>query len=173
MRFLSSTHYQHVASSFSTYDPELWLPTLRVSVTPFMLGPWIVITGCTFCLTFWVCVVDEGLSEAFSLDPTGPVVLGSALSFLVVFRTNAAFERWWAARCAWSSIVDNCRCIAAMSGSALRDDATQAIATRRHASRCAPLPRLGFIRHTLNVFWYLARAAWHCSHMHALFSRTR
>jgi len=120
-RFLAASHYQTVADGFYRYDPELWLPTLRFSMTPFMLPPWALISATSFAMTFYVEVISPSMRETFSLDPTGAVVLGSALSFLVVFRTNAAFDRWFTARCAWSNIVGTCRTIAAMSDQALSD----------------------------------------------------
>ena len=52
------------------------------------------------------------------------VVMGGALSFLVVFRTNASYDRWWEARCAWQTVVTTCRSIAAQIAPALRDEAS-------------------------------------------------
>jgi putative membrane protein len=36
-------------------------------------------------------------------------LLGFALSMLLVFRTNTAYERWWEARKLWGSLVNSSR----------------------------------------------------------------
>jgi len=38
-----------------------------------------------------------------------PSILGTAISLLLAFRTNQAYERWWEARIIWGSIVNNSR----------------------------------------------------------------
>ena len=46
--------------------------------------------------------------------------MGSALSFIIVFRTNASYDRWWEARCAWQQISTTCRMLAAQTAPSLR-----------------------------------------------------
>ena len=41
-----------------------------------------------------------------------PAMLGTALSILISFRTNAAYERWWEARQVWGEIVNDSRTLA-------------------------------------------------------------
>lgn len=36
-------------------------------------------------------------------------ILGFAISMLLVFRTNSAYDRWWEGRKLWGSLVNNCR----------------------------------------------------------------
>ncbi|MGD1843769.1 MAG: bestrophin family protein [Salibacteraceae bacterium] len=42
-------------------------------------------------------------------------LLGVALSILLVFRTNSAYDRWWEGRKQWGALVNNCRNIALMA----------------------------------------------------------
>lgn len=39
-------------------------------------------------------------------------LIGVALSILMVFRTNTAYERWWEGRKQWGELVNNCRSMA-------------------------------------------------------------
>jgi putative membrane protein len=39
-------------------------------------------------------------------------LLGFALSLLLVFRTNTAYDRWWEARKQWGALVNSCRILA-------------------------------------------------------------
>ena len=41
-----------------------------------------------------------------------PAILGTAISLLLAFRTNQAYERWWEARKIWGAIVNDSRSIA-------------------------------------------------------------
>uniref|UniRef100_A0A0G4FR41 Bestrophin homolog n=1 Tax=Chromera velia CCMP2878 TaxID=1169474 RepID=A0A0G4FR41_9ALVE len=63
--------------------------------------------------TLWACAVlaiDEWKPELFSDFPTLPhTVLASSLSLLLVFRTNASYDRWWEARKVWGAIVNKSR----------------------------------------------------------------
>lgn len=38
-----------------------------------------------------------------------PAILGTAISLLLAFRTNQAYERWWEARIIWGAIVNDSR----------------------------------------------------------------
>ena len=104
-------------SSFVTYDAELWLPTMRAAVSGisrFVLYPWILLTS----LTFFLALVSELYAAPpwwVSLPPFAHTVLGGALSFLMVFRTNTAYSRWWEARLMWGQITIASRNIGAQS----------------------------------------------------------
>lgn len=43
------------------------------------------------------------------IPPTIPAILGTCISLLLAFRTSQAYDRWWEARKAWGSIVNNSR----------------------------------------------------------------
>jgi len=46
---------------------------------------------------------------ALALPPVPFTLTSGFLSLLLVFRTNAAYGRWWEARCIWGSIINTCR----------------------------------------------------------------
>ena len=121
-RWLSASHYTEASRKFFKYNPQLWLSTLRCEVTEFMFWPWALITGFVFVLTFLVEVISPGLKPLLTMPMDAHVVLGGALSFLVVFRTNSAYDRWWEARNAWQTLISSCRAIGAQVAPALRDE---------------------------------------------------
>jgi Predicted membrane protein len=49
-------------------------------------------------------------------------LLGFAISMLLVFRTNSAYDRWWEGRKLWGSLVNNCRNLAIKLDSMLPAD---------------------------------------------------
>jgi len=106
---------------FSTYDPEAWLPTLNLRMTPFIFYPWITLTAFITFLTAFVEYHREYLGE-FSLSTDAHIIMGGALSFLVVFRTNSSYDRWWEARCSWQTVISTCRTLAAMVMPVMNDE---------------------------------------------------
>jgi ion channel-forming bestrophin family protein len=83
---------------------------VRGTVLPYVLGRAGLVTG--FCLLLYV--VDEHLLEKLgfplpALDPVGHTVLGTALSLLIVFRTNSSNGRYWEARSHWGMLVNSSR----------------------------------------------------------------
>lgn len=58
--------------------------------------------------------------SAFSVMPV--TLLGIALSILLGFRNNAAYDRWWEARKQWGQMVFEVRSLARASGSLLGED---------------------------------------------------
>ena len=81
------------------------------------------VSGPTACLTeptpdrAHARVVREGSTLAL-IHQLAPFA-GGALSFLVVFRTNSSYDRWWEARCAWQEVVNTCRSHATSVASSL------------------------------------------------------
>jgi putative membrane protein len=47
-----------------------------------------------------------------SIDPVPASILGVAIAFLIGFRVNSAYERWWEARRLWGSITNDSRSFA-------------------------------------------------------------
>lgn len=45
----------------------------------------------------------------FQISPIIPTVLGTAIAFFIGFNNNQAYDRWWEARKAWGSIVNDSR----------------------------------------------------------------
>ena len=120
-KWLNATHYKEACEKFDSYDPDLWLPTLTMRMTPFMFYPWFIITLLVTILT-WFVQSNQQFMHSFSVSSDAHVILGGALSFLVVFRTNSSYDRWWEARCAWQTVITTCRTLGAMTCPALQDE---------------------------------------------------
>jgi hypothetical protein len=134
-RFLSQEYFEEAASKFSDYDPSAWRPTLQARMTPFMYYPWVCITVWVSLLT-WIVEIHKEFMTEFSLSTDAHIVMGSALSFLIVFRTNASYDRWWEARCAWQTVVSTCRTLSTMSVPALVDDEARELLTMQIVAFC-------------------------------------
>ncbi|MEZ5016024.1 MAG: bestrophin family protein [Flavipsychrobacter sp.] len=63
-------------------------------------------------------------------------LLGFALSILLVFRTNTAYDRWWEGRKQWGALVNTSRNLAIKLNSLLADDDTD---NRRFFKNAIPL----------------------------------
>ena len=57
-----------------------------------------------------------------SIPVTGHMLTGVALGLLLVFRTNVSYERFWEGRRQWGNIVNDCRNLARLSSSLLKND---------------------------------------------------
>jgi hypothetical protein len=90
-RFLSEEHYRAAADNFSQYQPELWLPTLKVTLTPFMLYPLVVITAIVGFITYSIEHHLEFL-RAVSFSTDAHMVMGGASAG----RISVASLRWGA-----------------------------------------------------------------------------
>ena len=108
------------AHSFIRYDATQWLPTMLAAlkgVDSFVLTPCALLFCFNVVLTLAAraAVRDEDHLSGHqwskhapawvSLPPFAHTVLGGALSFIMVFRTNTAYSRWWEARLMWGQIV--------------------------------------------------------------------
>ena len=117
---------QEVAPSAHTrYDPELWLPTMRAAfdtIGPFVIRPWLGLT----VLTLGMCLTSSLYDKPpwwTTMPGFAHTVLGGALSFIMVFRTNTAYSRWWEARLMWGTITVTSRSIGTQASSMLREPA--------------------------------------------------
>jgi len=124
-RYLSGGYYEEALANFNIYDPTQWLPTIQYQVFGIMLWPWLL---CTFWCLFWTIFYKLYATESqlawFEMPVDAHVVMGGALGFLVVMRTDASMERWWEARCSWSTISNCCLSIGAQIAPALNGDAS-------------------------------------------------
>jgi len=66
---------------------------------------WFLVSTCTLTLVS-TYFVDTEQFKALSF-PTG--VIGTALAFLIGFRNNSAYDRWWEARKIWGKLVNDSR----------------------------------------------------------------
>ena len=53
---------------------------------------------------------DDELRETFSNSSSGVAILGGLLSFVLVFRTNVCYSRWWEGRCLWGGAIFSTIC---------------------------------------------------------------
>ena len=79
------------------------------SIAPHVL-PLVLIFGVVAAAISWVVLLVERESgRRFTLELTPHELAGTALGVLLVFRTNAGYERWWEARKLWGGFVDRAR----------------------------------------------------------------
>lgn len=63
------------------------------------------------------------ISPLLSMGPQIHAILGAALSFIMVFRTNTAYSRWWEARLLWGVVNNTTRSVVARAPSILKNEA--------------------------------------------------
>jgi putative membrane protein len=109
------------------YNTRRWFPFLfRFHKTDTLrtLSPILVIV----CVYSWLLVYLEReylhLPENSFVKniPAMHSLLGFAISMLLVFRTNTAYDRWWEGRKLWGALVNNSRNLAAKLNSMLPND---------------------------------------------------
>ena len=121
--WLNQRFYEEAKSGFTFYEPEEWLPTLSMKISQFMFWPWATLSGLTLAATvYFQLFADEEHKSWVNMPLDAHVVMGGALSFLIVMRTDASMNRWWEARCAWSTIINCCISLGAQTAPILHDD---------------------------------------------------
>ena len=99
------------------YNPKDWFYTLfrfHKSDTFRKLFPMMIIIGLYSGGIAWLELSYWRLSDKNSIRNLTILhtLLGFAISMLLVFRTNTAYERWWEGRKLWGSLVNNTRNLA-------------------------------------------------------------
>jgi ion channel-forming bestrophin family protein len=102
------------------YDARQWrrqILAFRGSVSPKIL---VRLT----LLTLWAIGVmwAHRYFRALEVPPTGHALIGVALGLLLVFRTNASYDRYWEGRKAWERMASDCRNLARTVSTLLGDD---------------------------------------------------
>ncbi|WP_373553712.1 bestrophin family protein [Haliscomenobacter sp.] len=110
-----------------SYNPKDWITFIfrfHRSDTVRRLFPMIVL----------ICLYSAGVAyleiEVWKLSEKSHVrnvsvmhtLLGFVISFLLVFRTNTAYERWWEGRKLWGALVNNSRNLAMKLAALLRNE---------------------------------------------------
>ncbi len=85
----------------------------RGSVTPRIL-PGVIVTT---CYTLILALVDQYLYKLPHPDVTPFEYTGAVLGLVLVFRTNAGYDRWWEARKLWGGITNQSRNLLVMTWS--------------------------------------------------------
>jgi ion channel-forming bestrophin family protein len=102
------------------YDPHRWLDhffDIKGSLVKEIGG------RVTLCVAWTVAVVllhKNGM--AVSVSAVAHTLVGVALGLLLVFRTNASYDRFWEGRRLWGSIVNDCRNLVRMAAPHLRNE---------------------------------------------------
>ncbi len=68
---------------------------------------WFLVVSCTItaiCILYFDINTEQLKTLSF---PTG--VIGTALAFLIGFRNNSAYDRWWEARKIWGKLINDSR----------------------------------------------------------------
>jgi ion channel-forming bestrophin family protein len=122
-----------------SYDVNNWIRALALhrSDTFRRLLPWLVLMGAFTALVGWLEVMYFHLGkESFVSNlPVMHSLLGFAISMLLVFRTNTAYDRWWEGRKLWGQLVNTSRNLAVKIGAYVPEDNT----TRSFYARLIPL----------------------------------
>jgi len=99
------------------HDPKAWFSWpyhFHRSDTVRRLFPWILLVFAYSGFIAWLEIEVWQLSEKSHLRNITIMhtLLGFVISFLLVFRTNTAYERWWEGRKLWGALTNNSRNLA-------------------------------------------------------------
>src|SRR6188768_3739656 len=103
------------------YDPHRWrdhLFAVKGSVLQ-KVGPRVLLTAVWATLVAWI----HREYVPLELPTTAHTLVGVALGLLLVFRTNASYDRFWEGRRQWGSIINASRNLARGSAALVRDAA--------------------------------------------------
>lgn len=109
------------------HDPKAWLTPpyhFHRSDTLRRLFPWILVVCCYAALVAWLEMEYWQIGQNSFLRNTTVMhtLLGFVISFLLVFRTNTAYERWWEGRKLWGQLTNNSRNLAMKIASFVPED---------------------------------------------------
>ncbi len=139
------------------YNSKEWFKSvffIHKSDTFRKLFPYLLLTG----LFSWGIAYLEleylKLSEKSWLKNINMVhnLLGFALSLLLVFRTNTAYDRWWEARRQWGTLTNVCRSLAIKLDAFLPKDDKQSRHFFRKSIPLFPQTLFGFLRSDYTTF---------------------
>lgn len=109
------------------YNPKDWLVFIfrfhRADTMRKLLNVMIIVAIYTAIIAFvFLELLTISKDSHFKSINTMHTLLGFALSMLLVFRTNTAYDRWWEARKIWGSLVNNSRGLAFKLRAMLKDE---------------------------------------------------
>lgn len=104
------------------YDPHHWRSHLFDIRGSMLREIFSRVAVCAFWSLAVVAWHRAGLVPAISIPVHGHTLTGVALGLLLVFRTNVSYERFWEGRRQWGNIVNDCRNLARLSCSLLKND---------------------------------------------------
>jgi len=100
-----------------SYNPKEWarfILSFHKADTVRKLMPLMIIVGVYAFLIGYIEMEYLKLSDTNKLKNVSLLhtLLGFAISMLLVFRTNTAYDRWWEGRKLWGALVNNSRNLA-------------------------------------------------------------
>ncbi|HOY07009.1 MAG TPA: bestrophin family ion channel [Saprospiraceae bacterium] len=109
------------------HDPKTWLAPpfhFHRSDTLRRLFPWIIVMCCYAAFVAWLEIEYWRIGPDSHLRNVSIMhtLLGFVISFLLVFRTNTAYERWWEGRKLWGQLVNTSRNLAMKMAAILPED---------------------------------------------------
>src|SRR3990170_1961173 len=110
-----------------SYNPKDWLRFIigfPKSDTFIKLFPWLIAMAIYAWLVAYLEIHYFKLSQDSNLKNLSILhsLLGFAISMLLVFRTNTAYDRWWEGRRQWGALINNSRNLAIKLNSLLPQD---------------------------------------------------
>ncbi|HEX2854039.1 MAG TPA: bestrophin family ion channel [Opitutaceae bacterium] len=102
------------------YDARKW----RRQILAFQgsVSPKIVFRLLLIALWSFGVVISHRYFRAIEVPPTGHALIGVALGLLLVFRTNASYDRYWEGRKAWERIANDARNVIRSARALMSDD---------------------------------------------------
>jgi ion channel-forming bestrophin family protein len=109
------------------YNPHDWrshLFDIRGSMLPEIMGRVITCVGWATLVTIAHEIVPRAIPGfTLAVPTTVHALVGVALGLLLVFRTNASYDRFWEGRKLWGGMVNECRNLARQGTSLMNGDA--------------------------------------------------
>lgn len=92
---------------------------LKRIASPLVFNFWVTTCICGLHITANMHGLPRAVTRVAACVPNLPPIphtlLGSALGLLLVFRTNAAYDRFWEARKQWGTVTSECRALASLA----------------------------------------------------------
>lgn len=105
------------------YNPHDWrshLLDIRGSMLPEIIGRVALCVGWSMVVTAAHELIPRWIPGfSLSVPSTVHTLVGTALGLLLVFRTNASYDRFWEGRKLWGGMVNECRNLARQANSTL------------------------------------------------------
>lgn len=98
--------------------PRIWTPfSFLAQAVRFQGSPFRLVIGRVMMFALWAAILSfihytEWIPVELHIDVAPYEAAGAVLGLLLVFRTNAGYERWWEARKLWGAIVNDTRSLA-------------------------------------------------------------
>lgn len=130
------------------HDPKKWFSPpfhFHRSDTLRRLFPWLFLVGGYTWFVAWLEMEHWNLGENSHVKNISMMhtLLGFVISFLLVFRTNTAYERWWEGRKLWGNLVNSSRNLAMKLAAILPQNDPQ----RRFFRKMIPTYAIALKRH--------------------------